>query len=989
MSMVKEPSDERLATNWTLSTKDVQEVEKCRGEDNRRRFAIQLCYLRNEGRFVENFAEFPLKIINFISLQLGFSPVLLMTDSERGATDSTYRLRIQKYLGVDSVTDEIETDLRNLLKQEAVSGKREKEIKDLAERYLRERKVLLPTEKFFVKLVRQCLLFAQEDIFTQVAAVLSEEVGIELESLLEVENKRSQLFDLKEYPPKASATAILRYLEKYTFVKDLTKDKIDLSGIDPQLIKNLSSVCKRYNVWQIKRFAPAKRRALLACFISETEKLILDYLVEMHDQFLIEMIRHTKHSFEKKTKKAKGRVKGGVAVLTDAMMHLLTEAKTENDNQTLSLTPLESQEILKELFLKFGKSGLTEAVETCQEWQKIEEQGFLQEIRNYFSGLGKYFYKFAELPFEAVAGSTYLLEAIEIVRRLKNGEIKEIPASASIKFVPPNWRKGLYLKPKKGKDQQTIDRRLWLTALALSVRDALRAGTLYLPDSRRYVSFWNLVYQENEWQKERDNSYQMLSLEKNTAKLFSSLRQEFNEVYENFTETLAVNKFVALENGKLKLKRADALPIPEKTKKLKKVFESALPRIGIEDLLQTVNYLTAFSKQLRPPPGIRESSRHLKNTKLAALIAHGTNLGISTMGNSTEAVTLEMLQNVSRHYLNEITLKAANTTLVNYHHGLPLSSIWGDGTTSSSDGQRFGVQASSLIASYYPRYFGYYNKALTLYTHTSNQHSVFSTQVISCQPREALYVLDGLLENDNDLEPREHYTDTHGFTEQLFGLCYLLGFSFMPRLKDLTDQQLYKISKTDNYGELNVIFRQSIDWQLIEEQYDQLVKVAASLKNKTAPAHTVLQRLINATPADHISKALTQLGRIVKTIFILKYLSEEKLRRKVQKQLNRGEQRHGLAKHLFFANHGEFRTGDYEEIMNKASCLSLLSNAALVWNTIEMKKIVDQMKLGGEEINYKDIAGVSPLLFRHIIPNGTYHFREDNEEDIIALNTLE
>ena len=114
------------------------------------------------------------------------------------------------------------------------------------------------------------------------------------------------------------------------------------------------------------------------------------------------------------------------------------------------------------------------------------------------------------------------------------------------------------------------------------------------------------------------------------------------------------------------------------------------------------------------------------------------------MGNSTDAVTVEMLQNVSRHYLTEITLKEANNRLVNYHHRLSMSSIWGDGETSSSDGQRFGVQASSLIASYYPRYFGYYDKALTVYTHTSNQYSVFSSQVISCGPREDLYVLDGL-----------------------------------------------------------------------------------------------------------------------------------------------------------------------------------------------------------------------------------------------------
>lgn len=758
MSMVNEPSDERLVADWTLSLEDMREVERCRGEDNRRRFAIQLCCLRNGGGFLETFTDFPIKIINFISLQLGLVPVLLMTESGRGATDSNYRFRIQKYLGIRDLTTETETQLRSLLKQAAVSGKSEKEMKDAAQTYLRERKVLLPKDLFFTKLIRESLLFAQEDAFTEVADLLAEAVGTELESLLEVENNRSRLFDLKEYPPKATAAAILKYLEKCHFAGGLTKNKIDLRGINPQLVKNLSGVCKRYNVWQLKRFSPPKRRALLACFISETEKLLLDYLVEMHDQFLIELVRHTKHSFEEKTKKAKRRVKGGVAVLTDAVTHLLTDAKTQNDNRTLSLTPLESQEILTEFFLKFGKDDLTEAVGTCREWQKIEDQGYLQEIRNYFSDLGKYFYKFADLPFEAVAGSTHLLEALDIVRHLKNGKLKEIPATAGIKFVPPTWRKGLYLQ--KGKNSQAIERRLWVTALALSVRDALRAGTLYLPDSRRYVSFWNLFYQENEWREERDNSYQMLSLEQNTANLFASLKQQFKEVYENFAKTLSASKFVALENGKLKLKRADALPVSEKVKKLRKVCGSALPRIRIEDLLLKINHLTGFSQELRPPPGIRESSSHLKNTKLAALIAHGTNLGISTMAGSTEAVTVEMLQNVSRHYLNETTLKAANAILVNYHHGLSLSRIWGDGTTSSSDGQRFGVQASSLIASYYPRYFGYYDKALTIYTHTSNQHSVFSTQVISCQPREALYVLDGLLDNDTDLQPREHYTDT-------------------------------------------------------------------------------------------------------------------------------------------------------------------------------------------------------------------------------------
>jgi TnpA family transposase len=118
------------------------------------------------------------------------------------------------------------------------------------------------------------------------------------------------------------------------------------------------------------------------------------------------------------------------------------------------------------------------------------------------------------------------------------------------------------------------------------------------------------------------------------------------------------------------------------------------------------------------------------------------------------------------------------------------------GTLSSSNAQRFGIRASSLLATYYPRYYGYYEKVIGISTHVSDQYSVFSTKVISCSPREALYVLDGLLENNTILQLREHTTDTHGYTEIIFALRYLLGYSFMPRMRDLEDQQLYRVDKT-------------------------------------------------------------------------------------------------------------------------------------------------------------------------------------------------
>jgi TnpA family transposase len=165
-----------------------------------------------------------------------------------------------------------------------------------------------------------------------------------------------------------------------------------------------------------------------------------------------------------------------------------------------------------------------------------------------------------------------------------------------------------------------------------------------------------------------------------------------------------------------------------------------------------------------------------------------------------------------------------------------------------------------------------------------------------------------------------------------------------------------------------------LDFSLLDEQWDQLVRVAASLHNRVA----------NASPADRVAKALTTLGRIVKTIYILRYIHEEELRQRVQLQLNRGESRHALARWLFFANRGEFRTGDYEEIMNKASCLSLLSNAVLVWNTLAITKIATQLRAAGEAIADQDLTRISPLMHQHVIPNGTYHFARSEQGNDIA-----
>ena len=249
---------------------------------------------------------------------------------------------------------------------------------------------------------------------------------------------------------------------------------------------------------------------------------------------------------------------------------------------------------------------------------------------------------------------------------------------------------------------------------------------------------------------------------------------------------------------------------------------------------------------------------------------------------------------------------------------------------------------------------------------------MINTQAISCAPRESLYVIDGFLDNNTILAIKEHTTDTEGFTEHVFALCHLLGIRFMPRLKDLKSQQLYYIDKDTSYGVLDPLLTKTVSIDPVIEQFDQMVRIAASLKKKLSPAHEIIRRLSKGSPSDKLSKAFTQLGRILKTEYILRYITDSDLRDKVQRQLNKGEHRHQLARCIFFANQGKFQVGDYEEIMNKASCLSLVSNAVLYWNTIKMTKLIAQLKKNGENVSNETLSHISPLMHKHLITMGTY-----------------
>ncbi len=890
--------------------------------------------------------------------------MLFLDRPGRAQTERAQELRIRRYLGLSRFDRAVADNLRAWLAQGAVEGRSTAELLARAEEKLRDWRIMLPAASTLGRIVATEVAHATTTLFDAVGSRLPEHLRASIDLLLEVPegDARSSLFRLKSYPKSANAAVIKGDIVRFRLIEELLGNDGELADLDPKILRQLGELGSRYDAGDLRRFARPKRTALIACYLVEARKTLLDQIVEMHDLFMTGMNRKSRTAVEKKRKSMRRRARDGLHQVLAGVDALAAADK----DQTV------------DAFRKaVNAPALVEAAIACRVFERLEARGHLDAMLSRYGTLRQYLPSFIALPLQAAAGSETLLQAIEILRALDAGTRGPLTVDDPHGFVQADWRPYLI---EDGK----LDRHIWEISLALEVRNALRAGSLFLSQSRDHVSFWSLVHDDRSWQANAAQAYTALNLPADPKVFVAELTAAFEAAARAAADGLARNRFAAVHNGRLKLKRTDALPISRELAQLRLAFQAGYPRVRIEDLLQDVDEWCGFNRAFQPLAGYEPRSRGNHHRSLfATLIAHGTNLGLAAMSQSVDTMEAEALQDTSRWFLREETLKAANAILVDYHHRLPFSQIWGDGSRSSSDGQRFAVQRNSLLSSFYPRYFGYYDRALSLYTHTSDQHSVYATQAISCAPREARYVLTGILNNDSLLPIREHTSDTHGYTEHLFALCALLGIAFMPRLKDLADQVLSRIDRNTDYGELQPLLRGIIDLDIIIEQWDQLVRLTASLKDKMAPADVVMQRLANAPAGDRLAAALNQLGRLVKTIHILRYIHDEELRQAIQMQLNRGEFRHILAKWIFFANQGDFRAGDYEEIMNKASCLSLISNAVLIWNTVHMSRIAEQLRAAGNIVTDEDLARVSPLAHAHTIPNGSYFQSPRRRSDIL------
>jgi len=230
---------------------------------------------------------------------------------------------------------------------------------------------------------------------------------------------------------------------------------------------------------------------------------------------------------------------------------------------------------------------------------------------------------------------------------------------------------------------------------------------------------------------------------------------------------------------------------------------------------------------------------------------------------------------------------------------------WSEATTAcASDSKKFGAWDQNLMTEWHVRYGG---KGIMIYWHVEKHAACIYSQLKTCSSSEVAAMIEGLLRHDTEMEVEKNYVDSHGQSEVAFAFCRLLGFQLLPRLKAIHAQKLYRAEagQPEAYPNLQAVLTRPIDWQLIQQQFDQMIKYASTLRLGTAETEAILKHVTRNNLKHPTYLALAELCKAIKTIFLCRYLHSEALRREIQEGLNVIENWNGANSFILDGKGGE------------------------------------------------------------------------------------
>ena len=759
---------------------------------------------------------------------------------------------------------------------------------------------------------------------------------------------------LKQLPKKPTLKhlqELLAHLERLLGLGDF--DEV-LENIPPLKIKHFAGEAKVLDAAEMKKFAAPKRCALLVCLIRRASVKTRDAIAQMFIRRIAKLHQSGKDELKKIQLKHLEKSERLVAVLSGVLQKVDLEqpdAQVGHDLKTV-----------------LGNQNIPALLEDCELLSAFHGSNYFPLLwRFYRSHRSALFRLITALKFKSTSRDDSMCRALEFLIENENRRGDYLEAAVDLSFAEEKWRE-IVLRTVDG--LPFYDRKTFEVCVFSHLAQELKSGDLAVVGSEEYGDYRDGLLDWTECVPLVDEYCTEVELPATAADFVGKLKTELSAVADEIDRGYPKNSSLQInEKGELVLRKSEKQEFSATAAKLEKAILERMPERSLLDILSNVEFHTNWTRHFGPLSGSDPKLNRPVERYLLTLFTYGCNLGPAQAARHMRGlVSARMLSFVNHRHINAKKLDAALVDLLNNYHRFKLPKFWGDGTHAAADGTKYDLSEQNLMAEYHIRYGGYGGIA---YHHVSDLYVALFSHFISCGTWEAVYIIDGLLKNKSDIQPDVLHGDTQAQSTTVFGLSYLLGIKLMPRIRNIKDLVFYRPDKQKKYRHIDSLFKESIDWELIETHWQDLMQVVLSIKTGKILPSTLLRKLGNYSRKNRLYLAYRELGRVVRTIFLLKYISDKKFREEIHANTNKVESFHFFAKWLNFG--GEIlQENDPEEQEKLIKYNNLVANALIFQNVIDQTQIIRGLISDGFTVSPEDLKTLSPYLTAHIKRFGDY-----------------
>lgn len=817
----------------------------------------------------------------------------------------------------------------------------------------------LPAFGTLDRLVRRVRTLVNSRFFRTVLDCLSMEEQRQLDRLLDTlhPSHRSDFNYLKEPPKSATLTHMHDLQVRFSWLLTMGDVERLLAGIPNAKVKHFAAEARALDASEIRKFTAPKRYTLLLAMLERARVNARDNLVET---FLKRM-----GAIHNKGKQALAELQERHRAKTERLISVFTEVlrTTENNQGDDAAIGRQVKDVLA------ARGGADVLLDDCESISAYSGNNYLPLLWKFYKSHRSELFRMVRLlTIWSTSQDKSLTGALDFLLQIESRRSEFLKANLDLSFASEQWLRTVLTR----QNRDIVHYRRHLEVCVFSyVASELKSGDLCVQGSENFADYRDQLLPWNECEPMVVGYCRELGIETIPSAFVDQLRTWLTETAQEVDRHYPDNGQVVIsEGGEPVLKRIPRKELTQSARDLEHKLIERMPERNILDVLCNVQHYTGWARHFGPLSGSDPKLENPLERYIITTFGYGCNLGpAQTARHMKGKVTPHQLSFVNRRHVTAEKLNEAIRDVVNQYNRFGLPKVWGDGSSAAADGTKFDLYEENLISEYHIRYGGYGGIA---YHHVSDTYIALFSHFIPCGVWEAVYIIDGLLKNQSEIQPDTVHADTQGQSLPVFALAHLLGIKLMPRIRNWKDLKFFRPCKDAIYKHIDPLFDDPVDWELLETHWRDLLQVVLSIKAGKVLPSTLLRKLGNNSHKNRLYRAFRELGRAVRTVFLLKYISDIQLREQITATTNKVEAYNGFSKWVFFGGEGVIAENDPEEQEKRIKYKDLVANIIIFQNVVDMTYTLRGLKREGYEITREDVAALSPYVTRHIKRFGDY-----------------